>query len=295
LAMGLSQLPDGENWPLLLRALPVVDGVSAQEILVQLAKVNRKPETPEGIRQAILCGLRLGDAGGDLAVKLLAKWTGQSPPPDAKPLPALATYQHWFAATYPNLPPATPPKAESARYTIEELNAFLVENGGKGDAARGAVVFEKAACLKCHRFGGQGETIGPDLTTVTSRFQRREILESILHPSQVISDQYAGKTVTTVDGKIVVGLVAPAPDGSLVVLQANAQKVTIPKADVENIAPSKQSTMPDGLLNTLALQDVADLFAYMSGLKQAPADFATDEPPQDVNTTQSRRANGLRR
>jgi putative heme-binding domain-containing protein len=290
LAMGLAQQPDGDNWPLLLRALPVVDGVSAQEILVQLARVNRKPETPEAVRQTILCGLRLGDAGGDLAVKLLAKWTGQNPPPGANTAAALAAYQNWFAANYPNLPPATPPKAESARYSIEELNAYLAENGGKGVASRGAVVFEKAACLKCHRFGGQGESIGPDLTTVASRFQRREILESILHPSQVISDQYAGKTVTTVDGKIVVGLVAPQPDGSLVVLQPNAQKVTISKADVEQIAPSKQSTMPDGLLNTLVLQDVADLFAFLGGGRQEPTDFVTDEPLQEINTaSQSRR------
>jgi putative heme-binding domain-containing protein len=194
------------------------------------------------------------------------------------------------------LPPAAPPKAQSARYSVEELNVYLAESGGKGVATRGAVVFEKASCIKCHRFSGQGESIGPDLTTVASRFQRREILESILHPSQVISDQYASKTVTTVDGKTIVGIVAPAGDDAIVVLQANAQKVTIPKAHVDEIGPSKQSAMPDGLLNTLTMQDVADLFAYLSGLKQAPDEIAVDEPSQDVNTAvQTRRSNNLRK
>lgn len=296
LAMGLAQQPDGENWPLLLRALPIVEGMAAQEVCVQLAKVERKPDSPETVRQAILCGLRLGDAGGDLAVKLLAKWTDHAPPTGAGTASALASYQQWFAATYPALPPATPPQSQTAsKWSIEELTAFLAENGGKGVAARGAAVFEKAACIKCHRFGGQGESIGPDLSTVAARFQRREILESILHPSQVISDQYASKTVTTTDGKTVVGIVAPAGGDAIVVLQTNAQKVTIPNDHVDEITPSKMSAMPEGLLNQLQLQDVADLFAYLNGATGRP-DFATDESTQGVNTTlQSRRVNELRK
>ncbi len=91
------------------------------------------------------------------------------------------------------------------------------------------------------------------LTTVSRRFQKKEILESILFPSQVISDQYASKTVLTTDGRSITGLAAQQADGSLIVLQSNGQKAPIQAADIEKIIPSKVSAMPEGLLNSLTL------------------------------------------
>ena len=230
-------------------------------------------------------------------MRLLAKWTGQAPPSGAKWNESLATYQTWFATTYPTQPPAELPKSQTVqRYTLDELAAFLSESGGKGDPSRGKLVFEKAACVKCHRFGGRGESIGPDLSSVAMRFQRREILESILHPSQVISDQYAAKTVTTVDGKVLMGMVAPQGDDAYIVLQPNAQKVTLAKTNIEAITPNKQSAMPEGLLNNLPLQEIADLFAYLNSGGRSVSDFTAESPSQGVNVNlQSRRPNEMRK
>lgn len=297
LSMGLAQEADGENYPLLIRALPVVDGIAAQEVLLQLSKVERKPAEAEAYRQAILLGLRLKENGSDAAVKLLAHWTGQAAPTGVAWTESLASYQKWFAEKYPTLPPAELPKsATQQRYTLDELAAYLNESWSKGDPHRGRVVFEKAACIKCHRFGGQGETIGPDLSAVAMRFQRREILESILHPSQVISDQYSAKIVTTTDGKVILGLVAQQNDGSYVILQPNAQKATLRKDDVDTIAVSKQSAMPEGLLNNVTLQEIADLFAYLNSGGRSLTDFTAESPSQGLNTNlQSRRPNELRK
>ena len=60
LAIGLAQQPDGENWSYLVRALPVLEGGIAREVLAQLSKVDRKPEQPEPIRQVILCRVAAG-------------------------------------------------------------------------------------------------------------------------------------------------------------------------------------------------------------------------------------------
>jgi putative heme-binding domain-containing protein len=133
----------------------------------------------------------------------------------------------------------------------------------RGSSQRGAAVYTKAQCAKCHRFGERGEGVGPDLTTVGKRFQKKEILESILFPSQVISDQYASKSVTRTDGRIVWGIVAQQADGSVAVRQSDATKVTISKDDIDSISPIKKSIMPDGLLNGLSLEEISDLFAYL--------------------------------
>ena len=101
------------------------------------------------------------------------------------------------------------------------------------------------------------------MTTVSRRFQKREILESILFPSQVISDQYASKSVQLKDGRTVWGLASPQPDGSLVILQNDASKITVPKDQIDEIHTLKKSTMPEGLINSLTLEEIADLFAYL--------------------------------
>jgi putative heme-binding domain-containing protein len=128
---------------------------------------------------------------------------------------------------------------------------------------RGAAVFEKAQCIKCHRYGQRGEGIGPDLSNVASRFQRKEIVESVVFPSQVISDQFAAKTVVTRDGKTFTGIVGPTSDG-VVVLEPSAEKVNVAKDNIDEIIPSKKSAMPDGLFNNLTLAEIADLFAYLA-------------------------------
>jgi putative heme-binding domain-containing protein len=266
IAMALAQSPD-ENWHLLVQSLPIVDGIFAQEVLQKLATVEQVPDKPEAVRQVILRGLKLGDTGGQHAIALLEKWTAQklSEPTD-KPSAALAAWQKWFSQTYPHEPEAALPiDSADNRWTQDELFSYLTSTEALGASpARGSEVFTKAQCAACHRFGDYGESIGPDLTTIGQRFQKKEILESIVHPSQVISDQYASRTVVMRDGRSVTGIVAPQGDGSLIVLQANSQKARVPKDQIEDVTPSRQSAMPDGLLNTLTLEEIADLFAYLT-------------------------------
>jgi cytochrome c551/c552 len=95
-----------------------------------------------------------------------------------------------------------PPVRESAPYEpvaprhfvrtwhTEEAVAALAA-GGAPDLARGARLFDAAGCVQCHRVAERGGSVGPDLTTVGSRFARRDLLEAILEPQKAVSDQYA--------------------------------------------------------------------------------------------------------
>ena len=49
----------------------------------------------------------------------------------------------------------------------------------------------------------------------------------------------------------------------MTVLQSDGGKVTLAADEIEEIEPSKASTMPEGLLNPLTLEQVADLFAFL--------------------------------
>ena len=112
------------------------------------------------------------------------------------------------------------------------------------------------------KFGKEGEGLGPDLTTLSKRFKRFDVLESIYYPSKVISDQYRSTTIVTVRGQRIDGLAAVQGD-AVTVLQADGTKVTLRKKDIDQQFSSLVSVMPEKLLDLLTKQEIADLFAYL--------------------------------
>ncbi len=264
-AMSLTQHPEGDAWLILVDSLRTVDGEAAREILGALAQVDRQPDKSEPYRNAILLGLRLQTNGGELVARLLEKWVGEKPyHADAPLADQMAAWQRWYATTFPNERPAELPKeSRQNKWSYEELLSFLdSKEGMAGSPSRGAQVFHDAQCMSCHRFNGRGEHIGPDLTTVSQRFTRKEILESIVYPNQVVSDQYASKVVTA-NGKTYTGIAVKNADGGMTILQSDGQKAELAAADIEDVQPSKLSAMPEGLANRLTLEQIADLFAYL--------------------------------
>jgi len=231
--------------------------------------VNYGPADPMHYRKIILCGLRLGKHGGLDAVALLEHWTGQSPSQAGDNAEtAIKKWQAWFAEQYPDRPAAELPVAsENSKWSYDELLEWINETDHADEPPskiRGERVFSKASCTKCHRFGGSGEAVGPDLTSVSKRFMRKEILQAVVFPSHVISDQYAAKTVVTKSGRTFSGIVGKGAAGELVIVQSDGKRFTIQESQVEEIEPSQKSVMPSGLLDQLEKQEIVDLFEYLS-------------------------------
>jgi putative heme-binding domain-containing protein len=133
-----------------------------------------------------------------------------------------------------------------------------------GSAEKGRPLYDKL-CAGCHRFGGIGKDVGPDLTTITSRFKKRDILEAILWPSKVMSDQYQAEMFQLNDGKIVTGLIVR--ENATAVLLRTAEDpdkpVVVSKAQISDRATSTVSLMPEGLIDTLDNTQIADLLAFV--------------------------------
>jgi putative heme-binding domain-containing protein len=162
------------------------------------------------------------------------------------------------------LPDVASDKPPESKYKYADLLAFLEKDPAakKGSPARGRIVFERAQCLKCHKYGKDGEGVGPDLTAVSKRFKRADILESIIYPSKVISDQYRSTFIVTRKGQQFNGLAAPQGD-SVTVLQSDGSKVTLKKDEIEQQFASLISVMPERLLDPLTKEEIADLFAFL--------------------------------
>lgn len=273
-AMGLAQAPDGDNWDYLINSLPIVEGPAAREVIIKLQQVGFRPEEPEYVRQVILRGLELKDDGAEDASALLRHWTGfQAASADGSWEETMKVWQEWFAKKHPDRPRAELPTPDvSSKWKFEELVEHLTSDlGSQGSVAKGELVFTKAQCAKCHRFGDVGESLGPDLTAISKRFMRKEVLQSILFPSHVISSQHVAKTVVTTTGGSYTGIVGAGASGAKIILQANGEKVIVQANEVEEIVPSPKSAMPEGLLNQLTLEEISNLFAYLGVI-----------PPQSV-------------
>jgi len=144
------------------------------------------------------------------------------------------------------------------------LEAGLKE---KRDLENGRTLYKAANCFTCHSFQGDGGFSGPDLTNLRGRSTPTELLDKILNPSKKINEQYNRLVYELKSGKQVVGRLIETKD-DVVIIGTNpenllANHVRINRKDVESVAPSRVSAMPEGLLNTLTREEVLDLLAYL--------------------------------
>jgi putative heme-binding domain-containing protein len=201
-----------------------------------------------------------GPDAGELFVIVATGGTPDGPPtlhaayhtaadPMPRPLPLDAFRLPWA-------PPAPPPSA-----TVPEAASALAG----GDPAKGEAIFfsEEARCSSCHRVGGKGGLVGPDLSNLRER-SLASVAHDIQEPSATIHPDYVPYTVSLKDGRVLAGVVrADGPD-ALKVIDTNAQETRVARAEIEEIRPSATSIMPVGLAGVIGEQRLKDLLAYLT-------------------------------
>jgi putative heme-binding domain-containing protein len=169
-------------------------------------------------------------------------------------------------------PPAAPrvavdPNRPFVRaWTLDDLTPLLEKGLARRNFDRGHALFSTVGCFACHRYDNEGGAAGPDLTGVGGRFSPRDLLESVIQPSKVISDQYGAVIIALDDGRIVTGRIVNLHGNSMMVMTDMLNPdalVGVNQTQIEDMKPSPVSMMPEGLLNTLNQDEVLDLFAYL--------------------------------
>jgi putative heme-binding domain-containing protein len=150
-------------------------------------------------------------------------------------------------------------------WKMEDLLPSLeqIKQGRTFESGRSA--FRQTGCIQCHRFAGEGGSVGPDLSGVGRRLSARDLLESIVLPSKTIVEGYAATEIETKSGEVIAGRIEREDDRVVVMRPPTATDgtVTIRKGDIRQRALSKTSNMPGGMLNTLDQAQVFDLLAYL--------------------------------
>jgi putative heme-binding domain-containing protein len=158
------------------------------------------------------------------------------------------------------------PNGPAVNWDVDSaMKLFESELSGR-DFDNGKLMYSAGKCIACHRFQGSGGHSGPDLGSVANRYSIRDIMVSILEPSDSISEQYQASVVQKKDGSTVHGRVIYQNDDEIAVASNPfdfAQLTKVPAAEVESIEPSHTSLMPPGMINLINAEELKDLMAYL--------------------------------
>jgi len=138
---------------------------------------------------------------------------------------------------------------------------------------------------------GEGGATGPDLSQIGTRFSNKDILESIIDPSKVISDQYAATVFTLKDGSTISGRLKNEEGGKYYVATnpfTPQMLEVVLKKDVVEKKPSDVSIMFPGTINRLNKEELKDLMAYM--ISGANKNHAIYKPKTAKNTNSTTKA-----
>lgn len=166
------------------------------------------------------------------------------------------------------------PKGPGKAYSTEDIVKLASDRMKGRNFENGKNMYAAARCVVCHRFGGDGGATGPDLTQVAGRFAIRDLIDAVVRPSQVISDQYKTMVLQMEDGTVHTGRIVNDVGGkvTIVVDPEDATKtVTVDRSDIAQEKTSAISLMPAELLDKLNEDEVLDLLAFVLSRGDAKA------------------------
>ncbi|MCA9129914.1 MAG: ThuA domain-containing protein [Planctomycetales bacterium] len=136
-----------------------------------------------------------------------------------------------------------------------------------GNAEKGMVVFDRV-CSACHMIGDKGKAFGPRLDDIGARYAKENIIRHVLWPNESIAKGYETVQILTVDGEVFNGFIlkesadsislgVSTPDGK-------GKEVDIDKSDIEIRKEMNASSMPEGLIKTIAPSEFLDLIEFLN-------------------------------
>ena len=159
---------------------------------------------------------------------------------------------------------------ESEENAGRDLEARLAS----ASAEKGQRIFTEAGCVQCHKAEGTDSLVGPSLVGVFGRWKGDPavVLREILHPSEHIDPRYAVRTILTVEGQVLTGLVTAERDDAVAILVDPAgEPQSVARDEILDMAEADVSMMPKALMNRYTDDEVVDLLAYLESLTPADA------------------------
>jgi putative membrane-bound dehydrogenase-like protein len=175
--------------------------------------------------------------------------------------PALAT--RMVAVIDPQLKPRVqklfaPASDADQKATYERYLAALAD---KADAKLGREVFAKN-CASCHAIGDLGVNVAPDISDSRTKTPPQLLLD-ILQPNRAVDGNFIAYNVTTVDGRLLTGVIASETSQALTLKAPGGMATTISRSEIEELRSTGKSLMPEGLQRTIDEAQMGQLIAFI--------------------------------
>lgn len=135
-----------------------------------------------------------------------------------------------------------------------------------GEAAGGRRVFYEntaAACVRCHKIGGEGGDVGPQLAGLGQRKDRAYILESLVHPNRQIAAGYESVTVALKSERTYAGILKAETESELTIHSPDDGVIVLKKVEIVR-RDKGLSAMPEGLDRVLTKRELRDLVEFIA-------------------------------
>ncbi|MCB1209479.1 MAG: c-type cytochrome [Verrucomicrobiales bacterium] len=137
----------------------------------------------------------------------------------------------------------------------------------KPNHQRGEQLFTQQGCVACHALKAGGPALGPFMGQVGSIMNPEQIATAILRPSDTISQGFQTISLTMKDGTPRMGFATETTADKIVLRDLTGAVTAISKADIAKEDHLPISMMPQGLANSLSLDDFAALVHFLASHK----------------------------
>jgi putative membrane-bound dehydrogenase-like protein len=277
---------NGEHKPdLRALAIRILGRLDLNATNVQRLSQLLLPTEPVAVQKAALAAL--GDRDdGKLTAAIVDIWPRLSPATRTDALQLFVSKPAWAAvlltaisndklsATY--IPPDTRQRLLKHRdREVRQRAAKLFESAAAnrqdlvrryqinkaGDASAGLALFREH-CASCHKFKGEGVSLGPDLSGLTDR-SVESLLVAILDPNQSVEAPFVNYSIVTHDGRELSGAIASESGSSVTLRVAGGSEHVLLRKEIKDMTSSGLSLMPEGLELGVTPEQMNDLVHYL--------------------------------
>lgn len=149
---------------------------------------------------------------------------------------------------------------------VKSISTVAEAETDVGDAERGREVFE-ARCSRCHRTGGEGGSLGPDLSLIGRVRTREALMRSIREPGASVARGFRPVTVVTSEGEEIRGNVKSEDAFSIQIMDVDQELRGFRKSDLAEIRREEGSLMPPFNESRLPQAQLDDVVRYLGTLR----------------------------
>ena len=134
---------------------------------------------------------------------------------------------------------------------------------------RGRAVYDRA-CVNRHRLGDYGtKEVGPNLATVRA-WNPEQLLINLFDPNREVAPTFSAYTLETTEGRVLFGLMTDDGPNSVTLKRPDSTVETVLRRDIETLANTGTSVMPENLETLVTVEDLPHLLAFLKSPPKTP-------------------------